>query len=57
VALVGVDATDDDVVLQDRLSGNIARDSAGVPITAADTCNTDDASCCDLGDLACASFL
>jgi len=40
VPLVGVDAADDDIVLQDCLSGNIASDGPGSPVTAADARKT-----------------
>jgi hypothetical protein len=44
VPLVGVDAADDDAVLQDCLSGNICRGDPGASATAADARKTDNAS-------------
>src|SRR5580658_1582456 len=42
VPLVGVDAADDDIVLQDRLCCHIASDGTGPPITASDTRKAND---------------
>ena len=45
VALVGVNAADDDVISQDRFSGDIAGGGCPDPsVTATDACETDDAS-------------
>jgi hypothetical protein len=44
VPLVGVDAANDDVVLQDRFCGNIASDVPDSPVTAADTRKANDPS-------------